>query len=289
MKKTIKHTLLIIFNLFCFDSFTYLHESSYPYISGDTFRELADFIFDDEASFNPNDVKNSSIIFVKGDFLEHFFTQMHPHISEQYIILTHNSDASSPGAFKSYLDDKKIIAWFGQNPDGSHPKFFPLPIGLANKYWRHGNILDIETVATNLPEKKKVTAYINFSIETNYSIRYPIYTLLHDKPFCSLSQAKIFKNYLQETSEHAFVISPHGNGLDCHRTWEALLLGCIPIVKSSTLDSLYSNLPVLIVNDWSDITQTFLQEQYAIISTKTYNIDKLYADYWYNFIKSFLP
>lgn len=28
---------------------------------------------------------------------------------------------------------------------------------------------------------------------------------------------------------YAFVISPPGHGLDCHRTWEALALGCIPI------------------------------------------------------------
>ena len=32
----------------------------------------------------------------------------------------------------------------------------------------------------------------------------------------------------------AFVASPSGNGLDCHRTWEALLLRSIPIVKVQT-------------------------------------------------------
>lgn len=37
-----------------------------------------------------------------------------------------------------------------------------------------------------------------------------------------------------------FCASPHGNGLDCHRTWEALCLGCVPIVKSSPLDDLYA-------------------------------------------------
>jgi tRNA U38,U39,U40 pseudouridine synthase TruA len=32
----------------------------------------------------------------------------------------------------------------------------------------------------------------------------------------------------------AFVISPPGHGLDCHRTWEALALGCIPITLAPT-------------------------------------------------------
>jgi hypothetical protein len=52
--------------------------------------------------------------------------------------------------------------------------------------------------------------------------------------------------------KYAFVISPHGNGLDCHRTWEALCLGCIVIVKKSPIDTLYTDLPVLIIDNWSD-------------------------------------
>ena len=30
--------------------------------------------------------------------------------------------------------------------------------------------------------------------------------------------------------KYTFILSPAGIGLDCHRTWEALCLGCIPIV-----------------------------------------------------------
>jgi hypothetical protein len=55
-------------------------------------------------------------------------------------------------------------------------------------------------------------------------------------------------------ARHAFVISPHGNGLDCYRTWEALLMGCVPIVKRSPIDYLFVDLPVAIVDDWSEIT-----------------------------------
>jgi hypothetical protein len=55
------------------------------------------------------------------------------------------------------------------------------------------------------------------------------------------------------------VISPHGNALDCYRTWEALLMGCIPIVKRSPIDYLYADLPVAIVDEWSQITALNLQ------------------------------
>ena len=36
--------------------------------------------------------------------------------------------------------------------------------------------------------------------------------------------------WLEHYGTHRFVLSPPGHGLDCHRTWEAILLGAIPIV-----------------------------------------------------------
>jgi hypothetical protein len=57
-----------------------------------------------------------------------------------------------------------------------------------------------------------------------------------------------------EMAKCKFVVSPHGHGLDCHRTWEAMCLGCVPIVKSSPLDEFYKRLPVLIVPEWSALT-----------------------------------
>ena len=63
---------------------------------------------------------------------------------------------------------------------------------------------------------------------------------------------------LADYARHAFVISPHGRGLDCYRTWEALLMGCVPIVKRSPLDRLYHGLPVAIVDDWREIAPASL-------------------------------
>jgi hypothetical protein len=54
--------------------------------------------------------------------------------------------------------------------------------------------------------------------------------------------------------EFAFEISPRGNGIDCHRTWEALILKTIPIVRTSRIDPIYDGLPVAIVNDWDEVT-----------------------------------
>ena len=64
-----------------------------------------------------------------------------------------------------------------------------------------------------------------------------------------VSQEEIWENY----ASHKFVISTFGNGLDCHRTWEILFLGGIVITKSSSLDPLFKNLPVVLINDWDEV------------------------------------
>jgi hypothetical protein len=77
-----------------------------------------------------------------------------------------------------------------------------------------------------------------------------------------------------------------GHGMDCHRTWEALMLGSVVIVKKSQLDSLYEDLPVLIVNDWDEITQELLNTTLLSFKDKTFNYDKLTLKYWINKIKN---
>jgi hypothetical protein len=60
--------------------------------------------------------------------------------------------------------------------------------------------------------------------------------------------------------QFAFVVCPYGNGLDTHRVWEALALGCIAIVKPGPFASMYQGLRVLCVRRWSDVTPELLDQ-----------------------------
>jgi hypothetical protein len=64
-----------------------------------------------------------------------------------------------------------------------------------------------------------------------------------------VSQRAIWELYAQ----YPLVLSTTGNGLDCHRTWELLYLGCIVVTKTSPMDPLYEGLPVIIVEDWHEV------------------------------------
>lgn len=286
MRKVLLATLLLLIHGMSLNSAE--RGSSAPYISGDSFRAFCQFTFDElDRKINVDQIKNGDLIFLKTDYLKEFFTKIHPRIRTKYILLTHNSDYGSPGAFAKYLDDDKLIAWFGQNIEISHPKLHPIPIGIANKCWDHGNIEVIRTqqeVGKGL--SKDTLLYMNFEKNTYLFERQYVLNLFKDKPYCKVSPVKAYKNYLLDLARAKFVLSPRGNGLDCHRTWESLLMGAIPIVKKSNLDSMYEGLPVLIVEDWNEINEEFLVNKYEEITSKIHNLEKNYIYYWFDLICS---
>ncbi len=266
--------------------------SSYPYITGDTFRAFCDFVIDETCiPFDPAQVYTGATIFLNGNHLDFFFKKVHPVIKARYILITHNSRHSAPGAYAHFLDDPKIIAWFAKNTDiVSHPKLISIPLGIANSYWPHGNVQVFNDIRSLLPSiTKDKLIYVNFNVATNFdgNERLEAYAYFKDQPFCTYSAQKPFEEYIRELAEHRFVISPEGAGIDCHRTWEALLVGTIPIVKHSTIDHVFDGLPVVLINHWSEVTPEFLEAKYAELSTKQFNTKKLWADYWFTLIRHY--
>ena len=266
--------------------------SSYPYISGDTFRAFCDYIYDETGNtIIPENILYGDTIFLKTDYLSDFFKDIHPKIANPYILVTHNGDLPVPREFAYILDDPKLIVWFGQNVEYKHPKLKPIPIGIANRYWEHGDIGVVAKMQKiTAHHKKKFFLYMNFVPSTYMPERPYVFQLFKDKPFCTVAVSKDFTSYLFELAESKFVLSPRGNGQDCHRTWESIYMGAIPIVTSSPLNSLFEGLPVIVINDWNEVTQEFLEMRYRKMRRKkmgetVYN--RCYADYWFSLISSY--
>ena len=73
-----------------------------------------------------------------------------------------------------------------------------------------------------------------------------------------------------------------GRGLDTHRTWESLALGCIPITVVDPLTPLYNHLPVITVSDVSELTPKNLEEWYDVLHS-----DEALAGYEWNRVTGF--
>lgn len=255
-------------------------ESTYPNLSGNEFRLFANHIVDDtRVPFYPEKVKKGDIVFLKTKYIAKYVKYMHPKIRNPYILVTHFGDEDIPGDYACLLKDKKILAWFGMNATLIHPKLHPLPIGLDSNSLIN-TVLEVKTH----PIAKERLLYLNFG--ATHPERMQVKDFFASKPYCTIQERLDRKDYYTEVMRSQFIISPRGNGIDCVRVWESVLLGTIPIVKTSPLDSLYEDLPILIVNDWTEINEEFLKEKYLEIISKPYNFEKLYMDYWLNQIKN---
>lgn len=299
------HIRLIILFICAYPNLCDAHNriSSYPFIAGDTFRAIADHIIDEtNQPFNPDRMKPYDIIFLKVDFVPRFFEELHPKITTPYLLITHNGDVS-PIYLKAldhpwlgydmskYLEDPKLVAWFAQNIDYMHPKLKPIPIGIGNSYNFHGDINVFLSATEDIPafDTRLQKVYLNFTIQTNVHERQTAMNFFKDKSYASIAGFKPTAEYLNEMKQYKYIVNPPGNGLDCHRTWEALLLGCVPIMKHSFLDPMFEDLPVIFVNEWSEVTEAFLAQQSLEIAHKKYNLNKVYAAYWIDLIKNFQP
>lgn len=295
--------IICAFILVCFsleaditsEKIDYYGDVSDTFIIRWAFQESSKFVFDprtskwqwptspEGVSFNPKEVQPGDWVFMR-DAVE-WFSKMHPLIEHPYILVTMGEwrDAMDDD-FLKYLDDEKVIAWFCiHGCIKTHPKFHLLPLGIFQKREFYDNKSEINGLFKQLRDApKKRLLYSNhgdmFGKKTD---RKELDAYMVDKPWCHKGTMGMeFIDYMKELGEFKFTLSPRGYGIDCYRTYEALLVGTIPIVKTSQLDPLFEGLPVLIVNNWEELTEEFLIQKYEEITSKSYNLEKLYLEYW---------
>ena len=95
------------------------------------------------------------------------------------------------------------------------------------------------------------------------------------------NQKLSYKSYITSLPKYKFVVSPEGNGIDCHRHYEALLAGCIPIVEENDLiKEKYSGCPILYTKDYSEITKEYLDNKYESMIDQAYDFSKLNINFY---------
>lgn len=270
-------------------------KGSYPYISGDTFREWANLIYEKDNTFTAEKVKEGDIIFLAGGYIDEFFTKVHPFIKAHYKLITHNSDQTVGEKEIGYIDDK-IIQWFAQNVIAPHPKITPIPIALSNlNYSKAGRLCLFKN--RNIPVNKIDKILVNFDTSTNPPERNACIKSMNKSDLSHIISERLTqKEYIKLLKQFKAVMSPPGNGPDCHRTWEAVLFKTIPIVKRSFFIEHFASLglPVWIIDDYSEILniskEDFLKKCDGILASSQDPAETLLSyNYWYDVIKNTNP
>ncbi len=282
--------------------------------------------FNSERQFNIDLYKNiqkNDIIFLRCRFVKHFYEQVLNSTSHPFILVICDGDESFPTncgldqkSIEEFINHKSIIHIFAQNCDykGPSKKVSHIPIGIdfhtiayKGNGWGEASCspqeqeICLNKILNKLKPNylRKKRAFVDFQLADTMRGEF--------KRFLEFGEdrASIF-NYIVKTGlidfsgrmkrsdlwktkgEYAFSISPPGNGIDCHRTWEDLVLGCIVIVKTSSLDPIFEGLPVVIVKNWSEITEDNFKKWlnlYGDCFNNSKYREKLTNQYWINIIQ----
>jgi hypothetical protein len=233
-----------------------IRKSSYPYLSSDTYFEMCDLHITDEESlkfFVKNDGANFKRIYILGELAKRLISEVNnlQKTKVNSIIIMESDTTQKTEEISALLKISNKI--YSNNLTGSQEKIIPIPLGIERQCYRSGGRLKDFKVKTNMdPNSRKINFFIAWNDQTNPKRKaYKDYfrnmdrSLVIDSRINARLIHKIMRNSL-------FVPSPAGNGLDCHRTWEAMYLGCVPVVLKSEFCG-DDSWPVFVVNQWSDL------------------------------------
>lgn len=259
--------------------------SSAPLLSGDTYRSIADKIFDETHRCKGNEIKHNDIVFISSNMLDMFRLEMKT-VVNSFILLTHQGDINIDEKYKDIAENKYVIKWFAQNCLLAHEKVIPIPIGLEDR-WRHNNGVVCRYTRKNAPSIPRVA--VAFTLGTNLEKRIACYKALKLSSIADeLEQPLNNRLYISKARKYMFIASPPGNGADCHRTWEALYINSIPIVEDNYMNRYLKNLglPLWLVTDWDEVaemTENNLCKKYREVMNDS-NRDSAFTRYWESII-----
>jgi hypothetical protein len=232
-----------------------------------------------------DDIGGGALVWVRGSWLGSFVARVLPRIRGDFVLVSGDTDSSlpseSPEIAAALLASPYMLRWYTQNYDGTGPqgRMSPIPIGLdfhtrcERPAWGEAMATaaeqeaELEEIACSLPPvAERIPAiHVDFGWTTDAALprfgarlsqpRRWIADTLRSHPLVisegtRLPQTEVWRR----RGRYAFCLSPHGHGLDCHRTWEALVLGQVVLVPSSSLDPLFEEVRAFPFARWQDLT-----------------------------------
>ena len=240
-------------------------------------------------------------IYVCSEALGYFIDRIMPRIRQPFVLVTGDSDLTVPtdainlDQTMALMNNLLLLRWFAQNTVvRGHPKIVQMPIGLdyhtiasfgpGHRWSLAGEgvtPVEQEAVLRGIHGGDRIPKiYVNFGAFDKYGDRNSAMSTI-PKELMTVHLKQVPRTLVWKfMAKHAFVLSPFGNGMDCHRTWEALVLGAIPIVRGHQFDELFADLPVLIVDEWKDVTAELLTATLEAFKGRSFKKERLELAYW---------
>lgn len=248
-------------------------------VSGYEFYKLSTVSFCPRYHKKNIDIEENDLVFVNLDSFAEFLKNLP---TKKFRLITHNSDSTFSEDHLNAVKNHANKIYPINCTVSSCSLIQKIPLGFVDSLYKPHSIFSQIEKEENT---KSIFVYSNFSVNTNPSERNKCLDFFKDKSYVTKEQNIPPIDFYRQLSRSQYSLSPEGTGIDCHRIYESIFFDCVPIIKSCPLDDFYENMPVLIVEDWADVSEKFLEQRYdeffeKLINWKTKNYNWYKAKYW---------
>ncbi len=221
----------------------------------------------------------------------HLVTAQFPYLAgfPSCVLITSFSDACVTGQMAERLP-QNVRCWFSNNVLVRHPRVRAVPLGIRTS--QEGERLLRQAIGHGRQPQKNLV-YMNFNrrLRRTPNPRRGIYEMFGSKSWVTTEggfEHVPIEQFYRQIVSHPYTLSPPGAGPDCHRHWEAIMLGTIPIVLKSPALQILNDLPCLQVDNWGQVTQEYLERNYGRFAERFQNtkaLKRMWFEYWEKEIK----
>jgi hypothetical protein len=267
-----------------------LRFSSKPFLSSDTFREFSNHVFEVNSKLQPKRIVAGDIIFCDLKSLDKLNSSILIHLKVPIVLIIGNPSTNLDSQFFEKINLPSGSSIYAQNLAEKIPHVFPLPLGLENR-WRAKYSAFSPIPKVRKSKNPRINQVVwGFFIGLNPHERSKAaFSLLKTTVALDIRSVRP-EEFFQYLSRYGFVACPPGEAIDTHEAWEAMYLGCIPILTDSYLSRYFESqgLPVWVVKSYGDLatfTEDELAIQYDSIHAKT-RVGELDLQTWAQRIKT---
>lgn len=171
------------------------------------------------------------------------------------------SSAYNDEEMKPILEEDNLLALFvNQHHNISHAKVISIPLGVADHYstW---------FIMQKALKKQVRKRHLLFSAGSDFGFRPYIRACVEKnvgEEFFYFKEKKSVDEFNTALVASKMVLAMPGLGYDTYRLWEALAVGAVPVIEKGVgLDRTVYKLPVLLVEDYYDLTPKLLHQAYT--------------------------
>jgi hypothetical protein len=256
--------------------------------------------------YDPTDaasMKNNDTLFVSYAKIEEFTRNFLPHINTTFVLITTRFHTNYPTGIDllapNITSHSHLLYWFApniQNYTGGyefHPKVAPFPLGLKSNMggrldsrnplpyfrqafletWNNGN----HNNETEFQDKKTNNIFVGYIATTTNPL---------GRSNIPSGPKLNYVDHLREILQSKYVLSPDGNHPDCHRHYESIGLGAIPITQLDPY--FYSHLregPIIYNNTIWNLTE--LNSSLAMMQPRRLSVNRnmVFEEYWIEYVE----